>query len=190
MGAIVGVTEHGNSAFLVTIAEGVLLDRRCVDLTQGLPTHPYHHEGSWAIGRYAGSAWAKPTTLEDALALIARVHAAAETGAAAALTALASALAAPVTAIAIRQCPALPESVVERITNTRANSMADSIMYRQALAKAALERGWRVSWYDRERVLAAPDVKAQVAALGRRAGPPWQAAHKLAATAAIMAARA
>ena len=54
--AAVGVAEHGNSAVLVTLApNGELLDRRRIDLTQGLPTHPYHHEGSWAIGRYAKS---------------------------------------------------------------------------------------------------------------------------------------
>lgn len=187
-GAVVGVTEHGNSAFLVTIARGALLDRRRIDLTHGLPTHPYHHEGSWAVGRYVGSAWAKPTTLPDALALIAAVHAAAEAGARAALEALVATLAEPVTAMAIRHCPPLPASVMDRITDTRANAMADSIMYRRALAKAAQERGWRVSWYDRERALAQASLKAKVAALGKAAGPPWQAAHKLAATAALLAA--
>ena len=52
--ATVGVAEHGNSAVLVTIAPGgELLDRRRIDLTdRGLPTHPHHHEGSWAVGRY------------------------------------------------------------------------------------------------------------------------------------------
>src|SRR5579864_2108545 len=41
----VGVAEHGNSAELVTVmAGGELLDRRRIDLTRGLPTHPYHHE--------------------------------------------------------------------------------------------------------------------------------------------------
>ena len=47
--ATVGVAEHGNSAEIVTLAPGGgFLDRRRVDLTNGLPTHPYHHEGSWA----------------------------------------------------------------------------------------------------------------------------------------------
>jgi hypothetical protein len=45
--AIVGVAEHGNSALIVTVSpRGELLDRRRIDLTRGLPTHPYHHEGS------------------------------------------------------------------------------------------------------------------------------------------------
>lgn len=39
--ATVGVAEHGNSAVLVTVAPGgELLDRRRIDLTNGLPTHP------------------------------------------------------------------------------------------------------------------------------------------------------
>ncbi len=48
--AAVGVTEYGNSAVLVTMATGgELLDRRSIELTErGLPTHPHHHEGSWA----------------------------------------------------------------------------------------------------------------------------------------------
>ena len=59
--AVVGVAEHGNSAVLVTVAPGgELLDRRRIDLTHGLPTHPYHHEGSWAVGRYVNNSWARP----------------------------------------------------------------------------------------------------------------------------------
>ncbi|MGH2892880.1 MAG: hypothetical protein ACRDPM_06375, partial [Solirubrobacteraceae bacterium] len=58
--ATVGVAEHGNSAVLITLAPGgEFLDRRLIDLTRGLPTHPYHHEGSWAIGRYTNSPWAR-----------------------------------------------------------------------------------------------------------------------------------
>jgi hypothetical protein len=45
--AAVGVAEHGNSAVLVTVApDGALLDRRRIDLTRGLPTHPYHHDNA------------------------------------------------------------------------------------------------------------------------------------------------
>jgi hypothetical protein len=55
--ATVGVANHGNSAVLVTVAPGgKLLDRRRIDLTdRSLPTHPHHHEGSWAVGRYVFS---------------------------------------------------------------------------------------------------------------------------------------
>src|SRR5258706_8996289 len=78
----VGVAEHGNSAVLVTVAPGgELLDRRRVDLTRGLPTHPYHHEGSWAVGRYVNSPRARPISLSDAVALVERVRESAGRGA-------------------------------------------------------------------------------------------------------------
>ena len=191
MTAWVGVTEHGNSAELVTVSDdGALLDRRRIDLTHGLPTHPYHHEGSWAVGRYTDSPWAKPTTLPDAIALVERVHEAAAKGARQALNDLAAAVP-QVTAIAIRICPDLPSTIEERIRNNQAANMADGIMYRRALAEAAVARGWTVHWYDRDAVFGAAakalghDINAHLAAMGKAAGPPWQAAHKLAAAAAI-----
>jgi hypothetical protein len=194
-GAAVGVAEYGNSAVLVTLAHGGdFLDRRSIDLTHGLPTHPYHHEGSWAVGRYADSAWARPISLSDAVALVKRVHEAAARGARQSLDALSAALALPIASIAIRVCPKLPTSIEERIADTRAANMADSIMYRAALAKAAEARGWFVHWYDRERVfgdatsaLGGEDVDRFLAAMGRSVGPPWQARHKLAAAAALAA---
>jgi hypothetical protein len=193
--AIVGVTEHGNSAVLVTITPaGELLDRRRVDLTSGLPAHPYHHEGAWAVGRYVDSPWARPISIGEAVALIRRVHEAATLGAREGLEALAAAVPASISTIAIRVCPPLPPTIEERIADNRAQVVADSVMYREALATAARDRGWSVAWYERERVLedaallrGAEDVEALVAAMGRAAGPPWQARHKLAAAAALAA---
>jgi hypothetical protein len=195
-GAAVGVAEHGNSAVLVTIARGgELLDRRRVDLTHDLPTHPYHHEGSWAVGRYVNSPWARPISLADALALVERVREAALRGARESLDALAAAVRLPIGSIAIRECPRLPPTTEERIADSRAASMADSVMYREALATAAQARGWSVRWYDRERVfheataaLGGKDVEVFLQAMGRSIGPPWQAKHKLAAAAALAAA--
>ena len=191
----VGVAEHGNSAVLVTLARGgEFLDRRRVDLTHGLPTHPYHHEGSWAIGRYANSAWARPISLPDAVALVERVREAAAQGARESLDALAASVSVPVKAISIRVCPKLPATTKERIVDTRAASVADSVMYREALATAAEARGWAVHWYDREAVfleardaLGGKDLDAYLQTLGRSIGPPWQAKHKLAAAAALAA---
>jgi hypothetical protein len=193
--AAVGVAEHGNSAVLVTLARGgELLDRRRVDLTRELPTHPYHHEGSWAVGRYVSSPWARPISLVDAVALVERVRAAAASGARDALEALAAAVSVPIGVIAIRVCPPLPPTTEERITDTRAANVADSVMYREALAAAAAARGWAVTWYDRARVsrdaaaaLGGKDVDAFLRAMGRSIGPPWQATHKLAAAAALAA---
>jgi hypothetical protein len=191
--AAVGVAEHGNSAVLITLAPGgELLDRRRVDLTRGLPTHPYHHEGSWAVGRYANSPWAKKISLPDAIALVERVRDAAASGARASLEALAASVSMPIASISIRVCPKLPSTTEERIVDTRAASVADSIMYREALAVAAEARGWSVYWYDRERVfrdasaaLGSKSVDEFLKAMGKSIGPPWQAKHKLAAAAAL-----
>jgi len=195
--AAVGVAEHGNSAVLVTLAsDGRLLDRRRIDLTRDLPTHPYHHEGSWAIGRYANSPWARAISLPEAVALVERVREAALRGAREGLETLAAAVPLPIAHIAIRVCPELPPTTEERIADSRAANVADSVMYRQALATAAAARGWSVHWYDRERVFsdaaAASGVKTVdgiLQAMGRSAGPPWQAIHKLAAAAAFAADR-
>lgn len=102
--ATVGVVEHGNAALLVTLDhDGALLDRRDVALTEpSLPTHPHHHEGSWAVGRYLGTPGARPVTLPEAVALVERVRVAAERGAEAALEALTSSVALPITRIALR----------------------------------------------------------------------------------------
>jgi hypothetical protein len=194
--AAVGVAEHGNSAVLVTIATGgELLDRRRVDLTEKLPTHPHHHQGSWAIGRYLDSPWAKPISLADAIALVERVREAAAHGARKHLEALTAAVPVPITAIAIRECPTLPPTIEQRIADNRAQIVADSVMYRQALASAAEGRGWSVHWYARERVFRdasaalGRDIETHLREIGRAIGPPWQAGHKLAAGAAIAALR-
>ena len=161
--AVVGVVEHGNSAVLVTVAAGgELLDRRRIDLTQGLPTHPHHHEGSWAVGRYRNTPWAREISLADAVALVERVRAAAARGARESLEALAAAVPVPIASIAIRVCPELPPTTEQRIADNRAQTYADSVMYREALATAAEARGWSVHWYERERVL-----RDAAAALGR-----------------------
>jgi hypothetical protein len=193
--AAVGVVEHGNSAVLVTVArDGELLDRRRIDLTEsGLPTHPHHHEGSWAVGRYVNSPWARKISLADAVALVERVRASAARGARDSLEALAAAVPMPIASIAIRACPELPPTIEERIRDNRAQTYADTVMYREAVAAAAEARGWSVHWYERERVfrdaeaaLGCTDIEAFLVAMGRSVGPPWQAKHKLAAAAAVV----
>lgn len=188
--------EHGNSAVLVTIGvDGELFDRRRIDLTTGgLPTHPHHHQGSWAVGRYLDSPWARPTSLAEAIALVEEVRVAANRGAREGLDALAADVRVPIGCIAIRECPSLPPTVEARIRDNRAQTFADSVMYREALAAAAEARGWSVHGYDRDRVfeeaaavLGCDDVDAVLRAMGRAIGPPWQAAHKLAAAAALAA---
>ena len=193
-GATVGVAENGNSAVLVTLGSGgELLDRRRIDLTEpDLPTHPHHHEGSWAVGRYLSTPGARVLSLAEAVALVERVRAAAARGAQRSLEALASAVAIPIEGIALRLCPELPATTEQRIVDPRAQTYADSVMYREALATAARARGWSVHWYERERVfrdaaaaLGRQDIDAFLGAMGRSLGPPWQAKHKLAAAAAL-----
>ena len=162
--ATVGVAEHGNSAVLVTVAPGgELLDRRRIDLTdRGLPTHPHHHEGSWAVGRYLNTparGRSRSLTPWRSSSACARPPRAAR---ATSLEALAAAVPVPIARIAIRACPTLPPTIEERIADHRAQTVADSVMYREALAPAAEARGWSVHWYDRERVF-----HDAAAALGR-----------------------
>jgi len=197
-GASVGVVENGNSALLVTVGPGPkVLDRRSVELTEGLPTHPHHHEGSWAVGRYLKTPGARPLSLTEAVALVERVHEAAATGARAHLRDLARAVPVPITHFSVRACPRLPATIEARIQDARAQTFADSAMYREVLAAAAFERGWQVHYYDRERVfrdaavaLGREDLDALLLAMGRGIGPPWQARHKLAAVAALAASAA
>jgi len=180
---------------LVTVAPGgEFLDRRLIHLTDGLPTHPHHHEGSWAVGRYLNSPWARAISLADAVALVKRVRESAARGANESLEALAAAVSVPIASIAIRVCPKLPPTTEERIADNRAQTVADSVMYRETLATAAEARGWSVYWYDREcvfrdaaAVLGRQDINAFLSAMGRLIGPPWQAKHKLAAAAALAA---
>ena len=194
--AAVGVAEHGNSAVLVTVGPGgELLDRRRIDLTdRDLPTHPHHHEGSWAVGRYLSIPGARARSLAEAVALVERVHDAAARGACDSLEALAATVAVPIAGIALRVCPKLPPTIEERIADNRAANVADSVMYREALAVAAQARGWSVYWYERERVfgdaamaIGGKDIDAFLRAMGRSIGPPWQVKHKLAAAAALAA---
>src|SRR5256714_11475577 len=108
--ATVGVAEHGNSAVLVTVAAGAeLLDRRRIELIdRGLPTHPHHHEGSWAVGRYLNTPGARALSLADAVALVERVRSSAASHARESLEALATAVPMPITSIAIRAYSKLP----------------------------------------------------------------------------------
>lgn len=193
LGAIVGVAENGSAAVLVTVADGAVIDRREVELIDpGMPTHPYHHQGSWAVGRYLDSPWAKKISLADAIALVKRGEKVAARLARESLAALAADIAMPVSGIALRVCPELPAGIEARIRDNRAQTVADTVMYRQALAAAAEARGWTVRWYERDSVLrdaatalGRKDADAALKAMGRAIGPPWRAREKLAAAAAV-----
>lgn len=194
--ASVGVADHSGWAVLVTaMPDGAVVDRRRVELVDDeLPRLPHHHEAQWALGRYLDVPWARPCSLEEALRLIELVRAAAARHAKDCLDVVAGAVPAKIAGIAMRACPKLPPTVMERISDQRAQTVADSVLYREALAEAAKARGWAVCWYDAKRVLAEAAEALRLDSLdgllretGKALGPPWQKDHKVAMAAAIVA---
>ncbi len=179
-GGIIGISDHGGWAVLVTVSRaGALLDRRRVELVDdSLPALPHHHEG-------------QGLPVDEAVALVERVRASAERHAMLALDAVT--LAVPrIAGVALRSLPQLPPTIPERLKDYRARNVADWVMYRQALASAAEARGYPVHWYDAKKVL---DEASEVLRGRnfdayflnvRRAGPPWNKDHKLAMAAAIV----
>ena len=166
-GAIVGVSDHGGWAILVTVdCDGELLDRRRVELVdEHLPSIPHHHE-------------AQSLPLDEGVALVERVCASANVCAAQVLDALADDLP-NIVAIALRKRQPLPATIAERITDYRARNVADWVMYREALASAASARGWDVYWFDPKAALAdASDTRTSP-------GKPWNSDHKLAMAGAM-----
>ena len=181
---IIGVSDHGGWAVLVTVAgDGTLLDRRRVELVdEGLPKIPHHSE-------------AQALPLHEAVALVERVRASAEQHAKLVLDAVTTTVPVRILGIALRQCPALPPTIAERIKNYRAQNVADWVMYRTALAAAAEARGWAVYWYDAKKVFGAAsqalhikDLDAYFLRLRKSIGAPWGMDHKVAMAAAIVAA--
>ena len=184
--AIIGVSDHGGWAVLVTVASGgMLLDRRRVGLVgEDLPKIPHHSEG-------------QSLPLDEAVALVERVQVSAERHAKLVLDAVSMTVPARILGIALRQCPALPSTIAARIQDYRARNVADWVMYRKALAAAAEARGWVVHWYDAKKVFDAAsealrikDLEAHFLQLRRSIGPPLGKDHKIAMAAAIVAARA
>jgi hypothetical protein len=184
-GAVTGVSDHGGWAVLVTVApDGALVDRRRVELVdENLPSLPHHHDGQLL-------------PIAEAVALVERVRASAETHAARALDELADAVAG-IRAIALRRCPPLPPSISARITDARARNVADWVMYRMVLAAAAEARGWSVAWYDAKTVLDSASralrverFEAHFLQMRATVGHPWNQDHKLAMAAAVSAAAA
>ena len=184
-GGIIGVSDHGGWAVLVTVArDGTLLDRRRVELVgDGLPKLPHHSEG-------------QRLPLDEAVELVERVRVSAERHAVLALDAVTTAVP-RILGVALRKCPQLPPTIAERIKDYRAQNNADWVMYRKALASAAEARGWPVHWYDAKSVLerrarrcVLRDLDAHFLKVRRAVGPPWNNDHKLAMAAAIVTASA
>lgn len=105
-GGIIGVSDHGGWAVLVTVTcDGTLLDRRRVELVDDdLPALPHHHE-------------AQGLPADEAMALVERVRLSAQQHATSALDAVAISVQS-VLGVALRTCPSFrPRSPNEsRIT--------------------------------------------------------------------------
>ena len=179
-----GVVNHGSWAILVTVGPAdEILDRRRIELVDdGMPTHPHHHEGQSAMGRYLRPGQRR-YSLAEAVALVERVRECAQRRARENLEALAAVVPVSVASLSILKCPTMPATTEEQIADSRAQTFADNVMYRQALASAAEALGWTVHWYDSKRVLA--DAAATLRTIGQSIDPPWTADHKLAAAAAL-----
>jgi hypothetical protein len=184
-GGIIGISDHGGWAILVTVTrDGALLDRRRVELVDdSLPALPHHHQ-------------AQTLPLEEGVALVERVRASAERHAVLALDAVALSVR-PILGVALRNYQQLPPTIAERIKDHRARNVADWVMYRKALAAAAAARGWSVHLYDAKNVTTAASQALRVEnfdthflQMRRSVGPPWNNDHKLAMAAAIVAAKA
>lgn len=183
-GAFVGVSDHSGWAVLVTVSfDGELLDRRRVDLLdEGLPRLPHHHE-------------AQRLPLPEATALIERVRQSADRHSAQVLAELAGSVSMPIAGISIRQCPPLPPTIEERIADYRAQNVADTVMFRNAIADAATARGWAVRWYDARKVLelarasVEDDLDARFQRIRNTIGAPWGHDQRIAMAAGIVAAR-
>ncbi|MFZ0573153.1 MAG: hypothetical protein WA304_12830 [Candidatus Cybelea sp.] len=180
-GGIIGVSDHGGWAVLVTVdRDGTLLDRRRVELVDdGLPALPHHHEGQLL-------------PVDEAVALVERVRDSADRHAVLALDAVTMSVR-PILGVALRSCPKLPPTIAERIKDYRARNVADWVMYRKALAAAAAARGWPVYWFDAKKVLGAASEALRIESfdahflnMRRAVGPPWNNDHKLAMAAAIV----
>lgn len=130
--AVAGISDHCGWAVVVCIANDRVLDVRQIELVEsGLPSLPHHTQG-------------QRLPIGEAVALVERVRASAESCARRALDELPAA----VRGIAIRKRPALPPTVAERITSYWAQTRADSAMYRDVLVDAATDRGWSICEYD------------------------------------------
>ncbi|HXN73449.1 MAG TPA: hypothetical protein VN861_12960 [Candidatus Acidoferrales bacterium] len=182
-GGIIGVSDHGGWAVLVTVArDGTPLDRRRVELVgKGLPKIPHHSEG-------------QRLPLDKAVELVERVRVSAEKHAGLALDAVSTAVP-RILGVALRKCPQLPPTIAERIKDYRAQNVADWVMYREALASAAEARSWPVHWYDSKSVsivaskaLRVENFDDHFLQMRKAVGPPWNNDHKLAMAAAIVAA--
>ena len=169
---------------------GEVVDRRRIKLIDDdLPAAPTHHRGGAHPMHDDGD------PLDDAALseLAASVRASATVNVDRSFDALAADPGAPIESISLRDWPNDFPTDIAVARRAPFESKADSVMYRQVMADAAAARGWRVHRFDAKRVEAdeiglVGDVDALVAPRSKL-GAPWNADHRVAFAAAIVAAR-
>ncbi|MGD9996743.1 MAG: hypothetical protein AB7L17_03505 [Ilumatobacteraceae bacterium] len=186
-----GIAHHFGWAVAVTASDDHrVVDRRRIELIgPDLPPAPVHHVGGPHELHRSG-----PPLDDDALAtLVAQVRASVQQATALALDEIAAAVAHPIRSLSLRAWPDDFPTDIAVVRTAPYESRADSVMYLQALADAARERGWMVHTYDAGRVEGeATHILGPRAAdvlTGPRAtlGPPWTKDHRIALAATVVA---
>ena len=157
---IIGVSDHGGWAVLVMAdGDGILLDRRRVELVdEGLPkfrTTAKDRRSHWTRQlNWSSACRPRRSGTRNLFSTPSPRRWPGRT-----------------LGIALRQCPELPPTIGERITNYRARNVADWVMYRKALAAAAEARDWPIHCYDPRQVHDLASKALGVENLGRSLCP-------------------
>ena len=185
-----GIAHHFGWAVAVTAEDGVVRDRRRIELLEeGLPAAPIHHHGGFYEMHRDGA----PPDDDTLAALVADVRAASIRHTSAALDALTSEVSGQLTSLSVRGWPADFPTDIATLRRPPYESRADSVMYCQVLAALAEARGWTVSFYDTKTVEAQAAMilgdRADDVLVGPRSilGPPWNKDHRMALAATIVA---
>lgn len=185
-----GIAHHYGWAVAVTAEDGIVRDRRRIELLEeGVPAAPIHHQGGFHEMHRDGA----PPDDAALAALVSEVRAAAIRQTSTALDAITSEVPGQVLSLSVRGWPSDFPTDIATLRRAPYESRADSVMYCQVLAELAQSRGWAVSFYDPKTV-----ESVAAAALGPRAddilfgprstlGPPWNRDHRMALAATIVA---
>lgn len=180
---VIGVSDHAGWAVTMTVTKyAEVIDRRNIELVdEGLTRLPHKEDG-------------QRLPIDEAVELVRVVRENAEKNARLRLDEFANTVPLQITGIALRVWPALPMTVAERITNQEASGVADWAMYREALAAAAVARGWNVHWFkprlvfdEGARKQRAEDLDDIFKRTRKAIGGPWTREHRLAMAAALAA---
>lgn len=186
----VGIAHHLGWAVLVTADDNhEVVDRRRIELVDDrLPAAPIHHRR----GVHPMHGDGDPLN-DDALGELAtRVRSSATSNFDIELDELTEDLRAPIKTLSLRDWPDNFPADIATLRRAPYESQADSVMYREVMASAAEERGWRVRRFDAKTIEAEAigllDFDGALEAPRSTLGTPWNKDHRVAFAAAIVAA--